>query len=134
MTVRSELLVSDVTWTYVVYGLQGLSALLFFAFADELVTWFLCSLPAVLAVTINYARARTIRGTFLESHFQWQIRSFWSALCCLGLVLLVAVPVIPFLVGFFVLGIAAYAIALWVLYRVARGWIRLTRRLPMHGR
>jgi uncharacterized membrane protein len=72
-----------------------------------------------------------VRGTWLDSHFSWQIRTFWWALLwavIIGVVgALLAIVVIGFaiwIVGFFVLGI-------WAIYRIARGWLRLRDGKPM---
>ena len=67
------------------------------------------------------------RGTYLESHFRWQIRTFWFAL----LWVVVAWLLVFTLIGI-PLAIAVVSIAgLWVLYRVARGWLRLNDKLAM---
>jgi uncharacterized membrane protein len=85
---------------------------------------FLVGITLVAAVVINYIKRDEMAGTWLESHFRWQIRTFWFCLLwsALGVVLLVVV------VGFFVLG----ATAVWLIYRIAKGWIRLSEGRPMY--
>jgi uncharacterized membrane protein len=62
-----------------------------------------------------------VRGTWLESHFRWQIRTFWFAMAwaILGGVLFVTFILIP--VSFAIW----FALAIWVIYRVVRGWLNL---------
>ena len=76
-------------------------------------------------VIINYVKRDAVAGTWLESHFRWQIRTFWITLACslLGMVLLLV------FIGLFVLGVAA----MWFLYRAIKGWIELSEGKPMYG-
>jgi uncharacterized membrane protein len=91
------------TITTVVYALQALS--------------FIWGLPALVAVIINYVKRDDARGTLYESHFDWQIKSFWWGL--LWSVLGIALAFI--LIGFVVL-VVAYV---WMIYRVVKGWLKL---------
>jgi uncharacterized membrane protein len=119
---------SLITYTHVIYALHTLSVLLGLGTAHLLVFSFVGGLPSIVAVIMNYVRRSATRGTFLESHFRWQIRTFWFAL--LWAVVLVfsflTIIGIPFaLVGWVALGI-------WIIYRVARGWLALRDRRPMY--
>jgi uncharacterized membrane protein len=78
-------------------------------------------------VIINYVKRGETRGTFLESHFRWQIRTFWFALMWVLVALMLAFTFIGIPLALTVVG----ASGLWVLYRVTRGWLRLNDRLPM---
>lgn len=95
---------SDLTLAHVVYGLQALA--------------FVSGFTAVIGVIISYVKLDDVRGTWLESHYRWQIQTFWYALLFLviGSVLLVVV------VGWFVLVFTFF----WILYRVIKGWLRLS--------
>ena len=78
----------------------------------------------LLAVIIGYVKRGEARGTWLESHFNWQIRTFWWALVWAVLVALVSIPL-----TFIVIGIGTWVLGLlllgvWAIYRVARGWMR----------
>jgi uncharacterized membrane protein len=113
--------------THIVYGLHAFSALAGLSSAAFVVTAFLSGWPSILAVVINYVKRSETRGTFLESHFRWQIRTFWFALlwvivCWLFAITLIGIPVALAL---------ALGIGLWVLYRIARGWITLSSNKPM---
>ena len=87
-----------------------------------IVTAFLTGWPSIIAVILNYVKRSEVRGTWLDSHFSWQIRTFWFALLwlTLGAVLFVTVLGIPFA---FVLW---FATGIWVLYRIIRGWLALS--------
>ena len=124
---------SDVTWTHVIYALHAVGVSLGVATSALIVTSFLFGLPSIVAVILNYAKRGDVRGTFLESHFRWQIRTFWFALLWIVLAFLLSVPLMLVLVGFVTLWIAAVAIGLWVLYRVVRGWVRLGSGQPMYA-
>jgi uncharacterized membrane protein len=123
---------SDVTWTHVIYALHGFGVALGIATSAFIVTAFLFSLPSIVAVIMNYARRGRVLGTFLESHFRWQIRTFWYALLWMAVATLVSLPLMLLVVGFITLPIAAVAVGIWVLYRVTRGWTRLSARRPMY--
>ncbi|MFL6622538.1 MAG: DUF4870 family protein [Sulfurifustaceae bacterium] len=96
--------------TNVVYGLQGFGILFPPAF--------------IAAVIINYVKLDDARGTLVESHFRWQIRTFWFGLLWGVLGGLTAI----ILVGFVVL----VADAIWIMYRVIKGWLDLLDRKPMY--
>ena len=75
---------------------------------------------------MNYARRSDARGTHLESHFDWQIRTFWFALLWLVVAGVISLPLVLLLgLGIVTFAIAAFVIGVWVVYRVARGWLRL---------
>ena len=124
---------SDVTWTHVIYALHGCGVALGIATSAFIITSFLFGLPSILAVILNYVKRGDVRGTFLESHFRWQIRTFWYALLWIVVASLVSLPFMLVLIGFVTLWVAAIAIGLWVLYRVVKGWMRLSARAPMYG-
>jgi uncharacterized membrane protein len=124
---------SDITWAHVIYALHAIGVTLGIATSAFIVTSFLFGLPSIVAVILNYVKRRDVRGTFLESHFRWQIRTFWFALLWVVVASLLSLPLMLVLVGFVTLWVAAVVIGLWVLYRVARGWMRLSSREPMYA-
>ena len=97
------------TVTTVVYALQALS--------------FLWGITAIVGVIINYVKREDARGTVYESHFDWQIRTFWWALAWLAVGFVLAFV----LVGFLVLFIAW----IWMIYRVVKGWLKLIDGKPV---
>lgn len=115
------------TITHVIYGLHAFTVVTGLLSPMLIVTAFLTGWPSILAVVLNYIKRGEARDTYLESHFRWQIRTFWFAL----LWVVVAWLLVFTLIGI-PLAIAVVSIAgLWVLYRVARGWLRLNDKLAM---
>jgi len=123
---------SDATWTHVIYALHAFGVVMGVATSAAIVTSFLFGLPSIVAVILNYVRRSRVRGTFLESHFRWQIRTFWYALGWIVLATILSVPLMLLVVGFLTQWMAIVVIGLWVLYRVVRGWTRLASRQPMY--
>ena len=85
---------------------------------------FFVGITWIVAVIVDYVKKEDAAGTWLESHLRWQIRTFWWGLLwgvIGGLLALV-------LVGFVVL----FADAVWIIYRIVKGWLRLSedRALP----
>lgn len=123
---------SLITWTHVIYGLHAVGVAVGVATSAFVVTSFLFGIPSILAVILNYVKRGAVRGTFLDSHFRWQIRTFWFAALWGLAAFLMSLPLMIVLVGFVTLWAAAGVIGLWVLYRVVRGWLRLNARQPMY--
>jgi len=94
-----------------VYGLQAASMLV--------------GVTLFAGVIVNYLRRDQAAGTWLESHFTWQIRTFWWSLawCVLGIVTAIV------LVGVFIL----IGSGVWFVYRIVRGWIELNEGRPMYA-
>jgi uncharacterized membrane protein len=111
-----------VTLTHVIYGLHAFSALTGMLSPAMIITAFLTGWPSIIAVILNYVKRSDVRGTWLDSHFSWQIRTFWFALLwlTLGAVLFITVVGIPFAI------VLWFATGIWVLYRIIRGWLALT--------
>jgi uncharacterized membrane protein len=116
----------------VIYALHATGVTLGIVTSAFVVTAFLFGLPSIAAVILNYVKRGDVRGTFLESHFRWQIRTFWFALLWIVLAFLLSLPLMLVLVGFLTLWVAVVVIGLWVIYRVARGWLRLASGQPMY--
>lgn len=123
---------SLVTITHVVYALHTVGLVIGAFGTASVIGAFLLGWPSIIAVIINYVKRSDVRGTYLDSHFSWQIRTFWWALLIAvvvgvgGLVLLplLGLGLVVWWIGFFVLGI-------WAIYRIARGWLALKDRRPM---
>jgi uncharacterized membrane protein len=98
------------TLTAVIYGLQAAG------FVVGGVTW-------IVGVIINYVKKEEVAGTWLESHFRWQIRTFWFGLLwgVIGGILTLV------LIGFLVLA----ADAVWIVYRIVKGWLNLSENRPV---
>ena len=119
---------SLVSYTNVIYGLHSLSVLIGLTTFHMIVTSFVWGLPSIIAVIMNYARRSATRGTYLESHFRWQIRTFWYAVLWACVSVLLIVTILGALIGI----PALVALAFWIIYRVARGWLALRDKRPMY--
>ena len=82
-------------------------------------------ITAIVGVIIDYVKLNDARGTWLENHLRWQIRTFWWGLfwSVIGFGLIWV-----FGLGFVVLGI----VYIWTIYRVVKGWLKLTERKQVH--
>lgn len=111
----------------VIYLLHGISVVMGLVTSASVVGSFVFSLPSIVAVILNYVQRSEVRGTYLDSHFGWQIRTFWYAFGCIALAWLFVVTIvgIPFAM---LLGAGA---GVWVIYRVVRGWLALNDGRPM---
>jgi uncharacterized membrane protein len=114
---------------HLVYALHALSLLIGVTTAATIVGAFVFGVPSIIAVVINYLKKGEARGTFLESHFRWQIRTFWFALlwCVVGGMLFVTFVGIPIALAIF------FGTGVWAIYRIARGWLALRDRKPMYA-
>ncbi len=98
------------TITTMVYVLQALSIFTGITF--------------IAAVVVNYIKKEDVQGTWLESHFLWQIRTFWYGL----LWGVIGVALFVFVIGYFIL----LANTVWLLYRIIKGWLRLSEGKAMY--
>ena len=106
-TSEAEKSVSDKSLTTIIYALYAVSLLF--------------GVTCLIAIIMNYVKRDDVQGTWLESHFRWQIRTFWFALLWVTVAVLAGLTV----VGLPFAWIVAVVAGLWVLYRIARGWLRL---------
>lgn len=79
----------------------------------------------IVAVFINHFKFRDVENTWLESHFTWQIRTFWFSV----LWFVCGILTVFFLIGFVIL----FVNYIWVIYRIARGWLRFNEGKPMYS-
>jgi len=122
---------SLVTWTQAIYALHALSLAIGILGAASVVGAFLIGWPSIVAVILNYVKRSEARGTWLESHFRWQIRTFWYGALWVALCALFVIFTLGF--GLFVVWLPLGAVALWFIYRVARGWMALNGRRTMYA-
>jgi uncharacterized membrane protein len=114
-------------WCHLMYALHGVSALGGLLGPATIVGSFLFGWPSIIAVILNYITRRNVRGTWLDSHWRWQLRTFWiAAAWALGAgILALTIIGIPFAL------LIIAALGIWLLYRVIRGWLALFDQRPM---
>jgi uncharacterized membrane protein len=88
-------------------------------------TSFLLIFTLIAGVIVNYITREQVKGTWIESHYRWHIHTFWWWLvwALVGLALLVVV------VGFVIWLVDA----IWLIYRIVKGWVRLSEGKPMYS-
>ena len=112
---------SLVRLTHVMYALHAFSAVMGVVSSAAVVTAFLTGWPSIIAVILNYVKRSDVRGTWLETHFRWQLRTFWYA----ALWLVVAFLLVITIVGIPFAWVLVVVTGFWVLYRIVRGWLAL---------
>jgi uncharacterized membrane protein len=130
MTVAEQSDRSLVGWTEVIYGLHAFSLLTGILGAATVVGAFLTGWPSIIAVILNYVKRRDVQGTWLESHFRWQIRTFWYGL--LWVALCGAFVVLTLGIGILIAWLPLAVVGLWFVYRIVRGWVAVRDRRPMY--
>ncbi len=122
---------SLVSYTHWMYALHALSALMGVFSAATVVGQFVFGIPSIIAVIMNYLKRGDVRGNWLDSHFGWQLRTFWYALLWFVLIGLFSAPLVLLLgLGIVTWIIGAFVVGIWIVYRVARGWLRLRDGQP----
>ena len=123
-----EPLPSVLTVANIVYALHAFAIVVGLVGTATIVGSFVGSVPSILAVVLNYIKRSDARGTWAESHYRWQIRTFWFSIgwMLLAALLVFTLVFIPISVGIFV------TVSIWVVYRIGKGWLRLRDRLPMY--
>jgi uncharacterized membrane protein len=113
--------------THLIYALHALAILAGLLGTATVVGSFVGGIPSIAAVILNYVKRSETRGTFLESHFRWQIRTFWYALLWVVLAILLVLTIVGIVIALPML----LVLSVWVVYRVGRGWLALNERRPM---
>ncbi len=116
-----------VNLAHLIYALHAIALFSGIATSATIIGSFVSGLPSIVAVILNYVKRDAVRGTWLDSHFRWQIRTFWFAVLWI---------VAAYFMFFTIVGIPLFFViiagaGLWVLYRVVRGWINLSNRQMM---
>jgi uncharacterized membrane protein len=119
---------SALTIAKLVYALHGFAIVVGIAGSATVIGSFVGSIPSILAVVLNYLKRHDARGTWLESHYRWQIRTFWYAIAWVLVAALLMITLIGIPIAFAIL----IGVTLWLVYRVGRGWLRLLDRRPMY--
>lgn len=122
---------SLVSYVHIMYALHALAALIGITSPLTIVGQFIFGVPSLIAVIMNYVRRDEARGTWLESHFSWQLTTFWTAAVWSLVIWVFSVILMIVLIGFLTLPIGIALAGLWIIYRVARGWLALKDGKPV---
>lgn len=122
---------SLVRYTHLIYALHAASLVIGIVGTATVVGAFLFGWPSIIAVILNYVKRGDVRGTWLESHFRWQIRTFWFGLLWVALCGLFIVATLG--VGLLIAWIPLFVVGLWFIYRILRGWLALREGRPMYA-
>jgi len=123
---------SLIRYTHWMYALHALAAVIGISTAAFIATAFVFSIPSIIAVIMNYVKRNDVRGTWLDSHFSWQLRTFWYAALWVTIVVVLSTPLILALgLGLLTMWIGISIVGLWILYRVVRGWLALKDGRPV---
>ena len=116
--------------THVIYALHAASLITGIVGVATVVGAFLTGWPSIIAVILNYVYRGDVRGTWLESHFRWQIRTFWFGLLWVALCGLFVVTTLG--IGLLIAWLPLGVVGIWFVYRIARGWLRLVDGRPAY--
>ncbi|HSG90965.1 MAG TPA: hypothetical protein VLA56_17235 [Pseudomonadales bacterium] len=122
---------SLVSYVHIMYALHALAAVIGITSPLTVVGQFIFGVPSLIAVIMNYVRRDEARGTWLESHFSWQLTTFWTAAVWSLVIWVSSVILMIVLIGFLTLPIGIALAGLWIIYRVARGWLALKDGKPV---
>ena len=119
------------TWTNAIYALHAFSLLTGILGAATVIGAFLTGWPSIIAVILNYVKRSDVRGTWLDSHFRWQIRTFWFGLLWISICVLFVI--VTFGIGIIIAWLPMAIVSIWFIYRIARGWLALNDNRPMYA-
>ncbi|NJD26468.1 MAG: hypothetical protein FIB06_13820 [Betaproteobacteria bacterium] len=118
---------SLVQLTHVIYALHAVAVVIGVTSSATVAGGFVFGLPSLVAVFLNWLKRGEVRGTWLDSHFAWQIRTFWFTLLWLVVYGLLIITIL----GIPIAWILIVILGLWVGYRVIRGWVALGGARPV---
>ena len=119
---------SLITTTHLTYALHAVGLAIGAFGAASVIGSFIFGWPSIIAVIINYVKRGDARSTWLESHFTYQIRTFWFAMLWSIVIFLVGLPLTLVIVGFGIWAIGFGILGIWAIYRIVKGWTRLNSR------
>lgn len=118
-----------VRWAHIVYALHAFSLLTGILGPVTVISAFLTGWPSIIAVVLNYLKRGDAVGSWVDSHFRWQIRTFWFGL--LWVVLCGLFVLATFGLGMVIVWVPLILLTAWFIYRIGRGWMTLVDGRPM---
>ena len=122
---------SLIAWTQAIYALHAFSLVMGIVGAATIVGAFLTGWPSIIAIILNYVKRGDVRGTWLDSHFSWQIRTFWFGLLWVSLCVLFVIFTLG--LGILIAWLPLGFVSVWFVCRILRGWLALNGRKPMYA-
>ena len=119
--------VNLVLLTNIIYALHALSVIMGLIGSAFVITTFLTGWPSIIAIIINYTKRNAVRDTYLDSHFNWQIRTFWFAFLWMIFAVILFITVLGIPLSY----IITVGAGIWISYRIIRGWLALNEGRPM---
>ena len=119
--------VNLVLLTNIIYALHALSVIMGLIGSAFVITTFLTGWPSIIAIIINYTKRNAVRDTYLDSHFNWQIRTFWFAFLWMIFAVILFITVLGIALSY----IITVGAGIWISYRIIRGWLALNEGRPM---
>ena len=113
--------------TNIIYALHALSVIMGLIGSAFVITAFLTGWPSIIAIIMNYTKRNAVRDTYLDSHFNWQIRTFWFAFLWMILAVILFITVLGIALSY----IITVGAGIWISYRIIRGWLALNEGRPM---
>ena len=91
----------------------------------------LVAIAGIVGVILAYVKRDDARGSWVESHCTWLIRTFWWSLLWSLIVVAVGAVLMLVLIGFVLLPLGLAAVSIWVIYRVVRGYLAFKDSQPL---
>ena len=110
--------------------LESLKTLTTVVYALQAAGFFVGGITWIVAVVVNYVKRDEAAGTLYESHFRWQIRTFWFGLLWISLCMAFIIATLG--IGLLFMWLPITLVGLWFVYRIVRGWVTLSDGRPMY--
>jgi uncharacterized membrane protein len=120
-----------IAWTHTIYALHSLAILIGVTSAVTVVGAFIFGLPSIIAVVLTYIKRGDAQGTFLESHYSWLLKTFWYAAMGAVVAGLIVLLLFVTVVGWLLLWLPFLILTIWLIYRIAVGWLALKDLKPL---
>ena len=124
---------SLITATLVVYALFGAAAVVAIVSHGFPPVAPLGGIVGLIGIIMAYVKRGDATGTWLASHYRWLIRTFWFSLLwgCIGAIIFVLLAIV--VIGIIIGAAIWIATALWVIYRIIRGYLLFKDSKPVPG-
>jgi uncharacterized membrane protein len=125
---------------HLIYATQLIAPLLTWIMQPSLMSRLLVFVLPIAAVVVAYVKRTPDRDSWLDSHFTWQIRTFWIGMIAGAVLLVIALAfgamtlqgftsgsggMATGFYGLIAIGLLLIVVGLWLLFRILKGWIRL---------